>query len=658
MDLPDTAVQQKENETDYSEPTPSYTRAFLHSGPISPELLHRIRVEDGNTYFAGPTLAEEEALRKFWSQGPSDALEKALKEKEIYLGRVDPIRKVASAKNPIGTIETVQTAPGEFAPGIAGDRGIHSIPRVKPLAGNPEWTASLSLHPADRRGDHHDLRLIDPKGRAHSWAFQDVPAPGQSTYAAQQPTHKKEYALRDKPFTIPQGYGATRPGAYVEPKFVSPVEVIEAGNDKVRFLKHDGQQTQEFLVRKLTNSVMGARPLWALHNATKNRNTLAGSRIPTYKPKYNDVAPEAIDVNDQTQVMTPKIDGAHVLVDLPSNPNSFARVYSYRPTDRETGIIEHTFKFPNFQRQTAVVGGKNTMIRAECWAVDKDGKPVPAEQLGGLLNSGVLKSREKQKEMGISLKLTGIDVVRADGKNFENRPYAEKLEVLEQVRKATKGWIQTPEVAISPEEKKRMLDQVKNRAHPQTEEGVVLQNLAKAAPPLRAKFKPDHDVYVTGVFDKPKGQARGHAGGITYSFEPGCPTVGRIGTGFDHATRKDMLENPDRYIGRVAKAQSVRSQEQQGQLKALRAPSFKGWHIDKTDPKLMENDINLQKQGMDLSAPVAAIKGVTKFEPKSLTRAFGKTRTGRGVQGWADLADKTVSSEIQKYLGGTGEEND
>jgi len=602
-------------------------------------------------------IREESLMRKGQTYDNAHSAVSNIEGKERLLSRSEAIDKLASRRNPpIGTIETVETRPGEFAPGIAGDRGIRSIPRVRPKAGNPEWTASLSMHPAAKRGDHHDLRLVDPKGRAHSWAFQDVPDPGKSTYAVQQPTHSGAYALKTQPFTIPAGYGATRPGAHIEPKFVSPVEIVEAGNDKVRFLKHDGQQTQEFVARKLTNSLMGARPLWALHNATKTRNTAAGSKIPAYKPKYQEVAPEAIDLNDEDQIMTPKIDGAHVLVDLPGDPNKFARVYSYRPTARDTGLIEHTFKFPGFQKQTAVVG-KNTMIRAECWAQGKDGKPVPSEQLGGLLNAGVLNSRKKQQELGIQLKLTGIDVVRADGKNYENKPYGDKLQVLERVRKATKGWIDTPEVAITPDQKKRMLDQVKNQQHPVTEEGVVLQRLSKAETPIKAKFKPDHDVYVTGVFSKPKGQARGHAGGLEYSLTPGGPTVGRVGTGFDHVTRKDMLENPDRYVGRVAKVQATRSQERKdtSQLKALRAPSFKGWHIDKTDPKLMEEDHRLQKEATQVAGVLADASKIV--DTKAIADTAMKSRAGRAVSGWARLAGESSNpivgagaGEVQKYL--------
>ena len=519
--------------------------------------------------------------------------------------------------------EAVKKGPGEFAPGIPGDRGIHSIQKVRPKGPNAEWTASVSFHPAARRGDHEDLRLVDGKGRAHSWAFQTLPAPGKSTYAVQQPTHKKEYALRTKPFTIPEGYGATRPGAQVEPKFVSPVEVVEASNDKVRFLKHEGQNTQEFVVRKLVPSMGDIRPLWALHNATKNRQTGEGKKIPAYKPKYKEVAPESIDLNDQEQVMTPKMDGAHVLVDLPGTGDKFARVYSYRPTARETGLIEHTFKFKDFQKRLGSPEVKNTMIRAELWASDKDGKSIPAEQIGGILNAGVLKSRKKQEEMGVKLRLTGFDVVRHNGRNMENKPFAEKLDVLNKVKKVTRGFVEVPEVAATPEQKKKMLEQIKDRQRLDTDEGVVLHSLNKADAPVKAKFKPDIDVYVRKVFDKPKGKERGHAGGFEYSYTPDGPVVGRVGTGFDHNMRKDMLENPDRYVGRVAKVQSVRRAENitdTSQLnKALRAPSFQGWHLDKTDPKLMENDIEKGAQETTEQLRSAWLDVQNKLQPENVT---------------------------------------
>lgn len=551
----------------------------------------------------------------------------------------------------------IRKGPGEFAPGIPSDLGIHSIPKVRPRADNPEWVASLSMHPAARRGDHHDLRLIDPKGRAHSWAFENVPEPGKSTYAVQQPTHKKRYALRDKPYTIPEGYGATRPGAQVEPKFVSPVEVVEASNDKVRFLRHEGQQTQEFVARKLSPEMGRIKPMWALHNATKNRNTGEGKKIPSSKPKYREIRPEAIDLNDQEQVMTPKLDGAHVLVNLPGKGDKFARVFSYRPTARETGLIEHTFKFQDFQKRKGSDSVRNTMVRAECWATDKDGKAIPAEQLGGLLNAGVLKSRQKQKEMGVQLRLTGFDVVRHNGRNMEKKPFAEKLEVLNRVNKVTRGFVELPEIASTPDQKKKMLEDIKQRSRKDTDEGVVLHSINKAEPPTKAKFKPDVDVYVRKVFDKPKGKARGHAGGFEYSFTPDGPIVGRVGTGFDHPARQDMLENPEKYIGRVAKVQSVRNTENRTDpsqmTKALRAPSFQGWHLDKTDPKLMEDDHKvIEKSAVAQQLRRAWLDIQGQAQPEALLdAAMLRSRKLQQLKPYLEEASRIApQSEVQEWI--------
>lgn len=480
--------------------------------------------------------------------------------------------------------------PREFAPGIPTGRVIKPIPRVRSKSDNQEWDVSLSMHPALRRGDHYDLRLVDPKGRGHSWALPRLPEPGQSTYAAQQATHSKSYSLRKKPWEIPPGYGQTQIGRKVEPVFVQKAEVVEAGPEKVRFLRHHGQETDEFTLRKVYRE--GMTPLWALNNATKNRNTLEGQKLPSSKPKYKEVRPEQVDFSDVGEVMTPKFDGAHVLVDM-KGPKAPMRVYSYRPTERRTGVIEHTYKFPDFQKRRTTNSLRNTMIRAELWA-SKDGKAIPAEQLGGILNAGVLNSRRKQQEMGVDLRLTGIDVVKHKGKNYQNKTFEDKLKALRDVTRGTKGLVELPPVARTESEKRQLMTDIESGKFPETREGTVLHRTDSAAPPTKVKFKPQDDVYVREVFSKSRGKARGHAGGFAYSVTPDGPVVGRVGTGFDHKTRKDMLDNPEKYVGRVAKVKS------QGPFPsgALRAPSFDEWHIDKTPPELMKEGASRWREAL------------------------------------------------------------
>jgi len=534
----------------------------------------------------------------------------------------------------------------EVAPGIPS-RLIRRVPVVKPQDENQEWDASMSLHPARRRGNHIDLRLVDPQGRAHSWALpKDLPDPGKSTYAVQQPTHTGEYALQKKPFEIPKGYGETRQGEKVQPISVSKVEVVEAGEKRISFLRHLGRQTEEFVLRRIQTPTGDGKKLWAFHNATKNRGTAEGRRLPDYKPKYREVEPERIDVEDGNKVLTAKIDGAHGIMQL-HGKDRFARLYSYRrPVSGVTGVIEHTHKMPGFHTRTSPNDLKGTVVRAEMWFSDASGKAIPSQKIGGMLNASAIKSRRMQQEAGVKPRITVVDVIRSGGKNMEKAPYAEKLKVMERVAKDVPG-VELPPMARTAEEKRRLISDVKAGRLPETKEGVVEHDLwERGAAFVKAVFKPVQDVVVRGVFKKPAGEARGHAGGIEYSYDPDGPVVGRVGTGFDHRTRKDMLANPESYVGRVAKVRSMSAYENRAdpsQLGALRAPSFKGWHIDKTDPALMKEAASddfhriysmTPKEREDVLSQVtnkfrASTKGMT---PEGVVRDVVKSRpTGRAV---------------------------
>ncbi len=446
---------------------------------------------------------------------------------------------------------------------------------------------------------HLDLRLVDSKDRAHSWALPaELPRPGQNVYAVQQPTHTGEYARRTDPFELPPGYGATRPGAKVEPLFVGATEVMEAGKNKVRFLRHLGKETEEFVLRKIDTPDTTAGRMWVLHNATKNINTGEGKKIPLYKRDYATTEPEKLDLNDPSKVLTAKIDGAHTTLHL-HGEDHVNRVYSYRqPAARETGLIEHTHKIPDFQKWRSPNDLKGTVLRTELWFAGADGKAIKSTDIGGILNSGTLRSREKQQELGVSPKFSVIDVVRFKGKNVEDRPFGEKLDMMREVAKKVSG-IELPPMAFTPDQKQELFKAVKGGKLPETKEGFVERHLtAPGDKPLKAVIRPNHDVYVRDVFTE-KGQ-RNMAAGFKYSWTPDGPIVGKVGTGLDHSTKKDMLKNPDDYIGRVALVRSMDASQNRSdpsQLGALRAPSFKGWHLDKNDPdkvkEAMESDVGL-----------------------------------------------------------------
>ncbi len=209
---------------------------------------------------------------------------------------------------------------------------------------------------------------------------------------------------------------------------------------------------------------------------------------------------------------------------------------------------------------------------------------LPAEQIGGLLNSKVWESRSKQRELGVRLQVFPFDVVRHRGRDMANAPFSEKLKVLREAERSLKN-VEVPEVAESPGAKKELVSSIGSRSHPLTEEGVVAVD--KTQPRYtKAKFAPDFDVYVRKVHPAVSGKTgkpHDRAGAISYSWTPDGPIVGQLG-GFKHDEAKDMLRNPDRYVGRAAKVKAMKVfTSKDGTPGALFQPRFKEWHLDKGD---------------------------------------------------------------------------
>jgi hypothetical protein len=473
---------------------------------------------------------------------------------------------VLAAFADLGLIKTAK----EFAPGIPASRPTSRLPRITPKTEN-RWTLAVQDHEAKRARRHFDLRLVDPDaGKAHSWAIPKarLPDPGERLLAVQTFTHTPEYALHfgeHKTETIGKGYGAGR----VRMALKAPTEIIEANNTKVRFNVYDGRNNQEFLLKRTKGDK------WLLINTTVTKDRMD---IPQSKPKYKEVEPDAIDISDDDQLMMAKVDGAHNTFRLDAGRP--VRVFSYRPSERATGVIEHTHRFlPGLQaRVPKQLDG--LVLRGELFASDPvTGRAREAVETGAVLNSGVWKSRDTQQHS--PLRAVIFDVARRAGKDVEAIPYQEKLKVLRRVSKAL-PFLELPPMAESPRGKVDLLNRIRTGQEPITGEGVVLWPLS-GGPPVKAKFRPEHDVYVRQVFPE-TGQRHGLAGGFAYSWTPRGKVVGRVGTGLTHDLKRDMLENPGKYIGRVARVRAeavYRDKDNPKKPGALRAPSFQDWHLDK-----------------------------------------------------------------------------
>jgi hypothetical protein len=468
----------------------------------------------------------------------------------------------------LGLFKTAQ----QFAPGIPASKPIERLPRITPKTLN-RWTLAVQDHEAARAGKHFDLRLVDPDaGKAHSWAIPKarLPAPGERQLAIQTFTHTPEYALHfgaKKPEVIGKGYGKGK----VRMALKEPADIVESNNNLVRFNVYQGKDIQEYLLRRTKDDK------WLIMNTTVTKERQPD--IPQSKPKYKEIEPDNVDVTDDSQLMMAKVDGAHNTFML--NAGQPVRVFSYRPTERDTGVIEHTHRFvPGFQaRVPKHLDGY--IVRGELFAADPHtGQTRDATETGATLNSGVWKSRERQTHA--PLRAVIFDVARdRRGKPGEEIPFEDKVHILQRVNRAL-PFLEMPPMARGAKEKVNLLNRIRTGQEPITSEGVVMWPLGKGAP-IKAKFRPDHDVYVRSVFPE-TGKRPGLAGGFEYSWSPQGKVVGRVGTGLNHDLKRDMLDNPAKYIGRVARVRALgvyRDKDNPKRMGALRAPAFKDWHLDK-----------------------------------------------------------------------------
>lgn len=282
---------------------------------------------------------------------------------------------------------------------------------------------------------------------------------------------------------------------------------------------------------------------------------------------------EDLNPNKDNEVWSAKIDGAHTVVKMQAGKTP--ELFSHRVSKKTDKPIPYTSKLPHISRKSLY----DAEVRGETYAIDDKGRAVHPDVVTALLNSGIKKSLDMQKALGIKTVTALIDVDNFKGKDMRKASYDEKRKVLGLIAKTNPDF-HLPDTAFDIESKKKMLNDILNKSHHQTKEGIVVHDLSKPNTPFtKAKVVDHHDVYITGVFNEEgvKVGRKTMAGGFTYSWTPGGKTVGKVGTGFDHEMKTDMYHNPDKYIGRVAKIKALDVSKN----KVLVKPSFDGWHVEK-----------------------------------------------------------------------------
>jgi hypothetical protein len=434
------------------------------------------------------------------------------------------------------------------------------------------WEFGLQEHFARRAGRHLDVRVVDPEGKAHSWATRKLPPPGKGTYAIRQPTHTRDYALNFSG-NLPKGFGEGK----VDLLRSEPIEVTEANDQHIRFNLYSGRIPEQFMLKNVGGET-GKR--WLLRNITPARDIKRWQKLVTTEREQMGNIPLAdIRPDDPNQIWLPKIDGASVKIVLDAGKPP--RVFSYREAKNETGFIEHTHKLPGYWKDKTPDYLDGTVLRGEIYAVDKKGKVIPAAQIGGLLNASVWNSRKAQEERGLQLKVRTFNMERFQGKDVRDRPYPARLEALDFIGEVMPS-IQTIHPAYTQKEKRKMVATIVAGKNPLTREGIIIRD-AVSGKALKAKQIDPFDVYVREVVP---GSKPGEMGALRYSLTPKGKIVGKVGTGFTQSQRRAIMRHPDQYIGRAAKVMA----QQQFSSGALRAPVFTGeWHLDKGKQPGMED---------------------------------------------------------------------
>jgi hypothetical protein len=426
----------------------------------------------------------------------------------------------------------IEKIAAEFAPGILDplDYGdISELPRGELV----NWV--IHEHDARKAGKHYDIRF--GKDKLFSFATRkELPRPGEKKQIAlyPQPLHEGSYAEFEG--EIPEGYGA----GTVKKLDRGEILVTQVTPTNIQFVLAHKKRPEMFNLVKIMNKKQ-RRPVWLMRNITPTESH------EFKKLHYTMLPAEQIDkLMDDDYIMSAKIDGAAGFAKLMKD---HVDVLSIR--NRTTGEpIIHTPRMGLTDKIEIPKHLIGKVYRGEIYGMRGE-RALPIQELGGLLNSSLVKSLRKQESTGTKLRMALFGVPEG-GLDISSKPILEqRKEIQEALKYLPADVFGEPPYAESKREKKKLWNLIKSKKYPLTTEGVVGFPVG-GGNPLKIKLLKEYDVYVRKIFSgvgKYSGKA---AGGFEYSYEPNGKIIGRIGSGISDELRRDMYENPEDYIGRIA----------------------------------------------------------------------------------------------------------
>lgn len=404
---------------------------------------------------------------------------------------------------------------------------------------------------------------------------------------------------------------------------------------------------------------------WLLVNTTpRDAAKMLGGKpeeVGLSKLRYVRIPAEEVEkVFDPAYLVQEKIDGASTLFHLLSDR---IEALSYR-TGKSGHPIVHTYRI------FGPGGGKvytkpippelvGTILKGETYGERIGGGVIPVQELGGILNASVLRSLEKQKEGRVRLKNMLFDVVRMGKEPVEPLSLTpeERLAKLREVSKVLpKRIFHLPETAKTPEEARSLFERISSGKHPRTAEGIVAWPREPGKVPRKVKLSPEADVWIKSIFPGMGKLEGAGAGGFEYSRSPEGPVVGRVGTGFTEQTRKEMLEDPESWIGRIAR---IHSQGDFPRTGAFRAPSFVGLHEDyPMKTAALKPDVVLQPHQERVIEKIKQEPAVLVFHGLGSGKTLASIAAGEQFPGKKEIIvpaslRENYAKELKKFVRGT-----
>lgn len=426
-------------------------------------------------------------------------------------------------------------------PGLPDLRNYGDLSLLKP---QQKYTLLRQLHNAVRAGKHVDFRIGAPQLGLFSWAApKDLPKQNQKHLFITQPLHTYDYKNFEGPITSKYGMGT------VKKLQESPIIILQNTGDKIKFTRADKRNA----------------PIYTMIR-TKNNNWLTSVKmdqdappvIKSYsKQHFKSISlEEAADMLDRGAKAYPKIDGAAVLAHI---LKSGIAVYGVRK-DKNGNLIRYTDHIGGLRNMDIPKELVGKSFRGQLSGM-QDGRPVQANTIAGLLNSSLQRNIETRKNKGISLYITALAML-GQKDNYDKGPVNQLVKKLRTEK--VKG---LPQISSRAEFEKH-LQAMREGRHPLTQEGFVIQAPGKR--PMKAKLLKDYDVQIKDIFPAQVTTSTPRAGGFTYSLPGKDEELGRVGTGFTHKTLVDMMNNSQKYKGKLARITAM-SQYPSG---AYRMPVF------------------------------------------------------------------------------------